>query len=80
MKVVGIRSSSFKGDDGEVVRGKNFYFIYPLEDGRGEGEGTDRVYLTEKRLSELGFSPAVGDEVEVEYNRYGKACGFRFIG
>lgn len=80
MKVVGIRSSSFKGKDGEAVRGTNFYFIYPLEKGKGEGEGTDRVYLTEGRLSELDFIPTIGDEVAVEYNRYGKASGFRLIG
>lgn len=80
MTIVGIRSSSFKGNDGEDVRGKNFYFTYPLEKGKGEGEGTDRVYLTEKRLSELDFVPAIGNEVEVEYNRYGKASGMRLIG
>lgn len=79
MKVVGIKSSSFEGSDGKEVRGTNFYFTYPLA-GKGDGEGTDRVYLTEKRLSELDFSPAIGDEVEVEYNRYGKASGLRLVG
>ncbi len=35
MTIVGIRPSSFKGDSGEMISGKNFYLIYPLEKGEG---------------------------------------------
>lgn len=77
--VVGFRKSSFKGGDGLEVKGVNIYLTYPLEKG-GEGVGTDRVYLTEKRLAECGYTPAVGDEVKPEYNRFGKCCGLEVIG
>ncbi len=73
MTIVGIRPSSFKGDSGEMISGKNFYLIYPLE--KGEGQGTERVYLTDDRLHKIGCNLTVGDEVRVEYNRFGKACG-----
>lgn len=74
-KIIGVRPSSFKGNDGQEVKGVNFYFTYPLD--QGEGHGADRVYLTETRLSQTGYTPKVGDEVEVVYNRFGKCSEFR---
>ncbi len=73
MKVIGFRKSSFRGDDGHDVSGINIYLTYPLD--KGEGQGTDRVYLTDARLAECGYTPKVGDEVKVEYNRWGKCSG-----
>ena len=73
MKVVGFRKSSFKGDDGQQVSGVNIYLTYPLD--KGEGQGTDRVYLTDAKLAECGYTPKVGDDVRVEYNRWGKCSG-----
>ncbi len=73
MTIVGIRPSSFKGDRGDTISGKNIYLIYPLDNG--EGQGTDRVFLTDERLHKLGCNPTVGDEVRVEYNRFGKPSG-----
>lgn len=73
MKVVGFRKSSFKGDDGQQVSGVNVYLTYPLD--KGEGQGTDRVYLTDAKLAECGYTPKVGDEVRLEYNRWGKCSG-----
>ena len=56
MKIIGIRPSEFKGDDGQTVTGKN-------------------IYLTTSKLNSLGYVPTVGDEVRLEYNRWGKCCG-----
>ena len=75
VKIIGIRPSSFKGDNGEEVSGKNFYYVYALD--KGEGHGAERVYLTDAKLSQLDFAPKVGDEVEIEFNRWGKCSGFR---
>lgn len=74
-KIIGIRPSSFKGDNGEEVTGKNFYYSYPLE--KGVGVGAERVFLTDKRLDACDFVPDVGDEVNPEFNRWGKCIGFR---
>lgn len=79
MKIIGIRKSEFKGDSGEVVKGVNFYLTEPMTANGAEGLMAERVYLTEKRLSEFGFTPKLGDEVAVEYNRYGKCSGMRLI-
>ncbi len=71
--LVGIRPSSFKGDRGETISGRNICPVYPLE--KSEGQGTGRVFLTDDRLLRCGYSPKVGDDVRVEYNRFGKPAG-----
>lgn len=71
MKVIGKRPSSFKGDDGTTITGINFYLTCPMDEP-GEGEASERIFLMDKRMKELGYEPEVGDEVKPEYNRYGK--------
>ncbi len=78
MTIVGIRKSSFKGDDGSTIKGVNIYVTYPMEGC--EGVATERLYLTEKRLGEIGYKPALGDEVKPEYNRFGKVAGLDLVG
>lgn len=70
MVIIGIRPSSFKGDDGTQVIGQNIYMTYSLD--RGEGDGAERVFVTNERLAQWPYRPTVGDEVDVIYNRYGK--------
>ena len=71
-KIVGIRRSEFKGADGTDVSGMNVYLTYPLD--KGEGIGTDRIFITDKKLSGWSYKPHVGDEVEMSYNKYGKVA------
>ena len=77
-KCVGIRPSSFNGNDGQTVNGKNLYFVYPLESG--EGHGTERVFMTVDKLSTCTVVPKVNDVVDIIYNRYGKVSDFRTSG
>lgn len=72
-KIIGIRPSSFTGNDGKEVSGRNIYLMYPLE--KGEGYGADRVYITDSKLVNWPYKPVVGDEVVLEYNRFGKCSG-----
>ena len=71
--VVGVRSINFKGKDGNPVTGKNIYFTEPLEEG--EGVSADRVFLSMDKLLKCQYDPKVGDEVRIEYNRYGRCSG-----
>ncbi len=73
MKIIGIRPSSFKGDKGDEVSGKNVYLTFPLE--KGEGLGAERIFLTDAKLNKWTYQPKVGDEVNVSYNRYGRCDG-----
>lgn len=73
MKIIGIRPSSFTGDNKEQINGKNIYVTYPLD--KGEGLAAERLFITEDKLAHWTYKPKVGDEVKVEYNRYGKCVG-----
>lgn len=73
MKIIGIRPSSFTGEDKTQISGKNIYFTYPLE--TGEGLGADRVFLSDIKLNQSAYQPKVGDEVNVFYNKYGRCSG-----
>ena len=72
-----IRKSSFKGDDGSQVSGVNLYLTEKCE--KGEGQSCERVYITDQRLTACGYVPKLGDEVALEYNRWGKCSGVRLI-
>ena len=70
MKIIGIRPSSFKGDKGEEITGKNIYVTFPLD--KGVGSGAERVFVTEAKMADWSYKPAVGDEVNIIYNRFGR--------
>lgn len=71
--VVGVRTINFIGKDGNPVTGKNIYFTEPLEDG--EGVSAERVFLSMDKLVKCQYDPRVGDDVHIEYNRYGRCSG-----
>ena len=70
MKIIGIRPSSFTGADKTQISGRNIYLTKPLE--KGEGLGSERIFVTDAKLSQWPYQPKVGDEVNVFYNRFGK--------
>lgn len=70
MKIIGIRPSSFKGDKGEDITGKNIYLTYPLD--KGTGLGAERIFVTDAKAADWPYKPAVGDEVKITYNRFGR--------
>ncbi len=73
MKIIGIRPSSFTGDDKSQISGENVYLTFPLE--KGEGLGAERIFVTNSKLNKWTYQPKVGDEVNVSYNRYGRCDG-----
>ncbi len=46
---------------------------------KGEGLSCERVYVLDKCLNDCGYVPKLGDEVRLEYNRYGKCCGVHLV-
>lgn len=74
-KIVGKIDSSFKPKDSETtVEGTTFYTTEAIDPKRGVGLSTDRFFLSKNKLSSLDFSPEVGMEVELFYNKYGKVA------
>ena len=68
--IIGMRSSSFTGNDGVQVTGRTIYYTEPLE--KGEGLSAGHVFLTDAKLVKCAYDPKVGDDIYIEYNRYGK--------
>ena len=42
---------------------------------RGEGHGSERIFVTDAKLNQWPYQPKVGDEVNVSYNRFGRCDG-----
>ena len=76
MKIVGVRDYSF--DDaktGRPVSGTTYFFTM---DGRGvDGQMTGKFSVTTAKRQNFDFLPSVGDEVFVDYDRYGKPSRFQ---
>lgn len=70
MKIIGYRESNFTTPDNKNISGYNIYVTYPLD--KGVGEGSERLFLTVDKLLACGYNPHIGDEIKVEYNRFGK--------
>lgn len=70
MKVIGLEEISFTGTDGKAVQGVRTYTVEPLQ--HGIGERGDNFFLSEAKLSKLGFTLAVGQVITPLYNRWGK--------
>ena len=74
MKIIGVVETSFKPKDGDTIKGMTIYATEAIDPKRGRGESAERFFLSEAKLSTLDFTPAVGQEVEVLYNRFGKVA------
>ena len=77
MEIVGIRPASFTASDGTKIEGKTVYVTEPMTAPNALGKATDRFFLSQKKLDELGFTLSIGMEVDVLYNRYGKVATLR---
>lgn len=66
IKVIGKRSVSFKGTDGNEVSGKTVYFVY--NDDRVDGVAPDKTFVRSGRHDPF----EIGKEYNVSYMRNGK--------
>lgn len=71
MKVIGRRKVSFKAQDGSQIEGLSLFCAYPITKD-GDGVGVEKIFLSANKLSQLDFMPELDDEINVQYNRFGK--------
>ena len=64
MKLIGFRKSDFLSKEGTSITGYTVYLSYPIT-GDGAGQACDRIYITDAKLAKCGYTPHVGDEVNV---------------
>lgn len=77
MTVIGVRTTRFKGNDGNEVSGISLYLSAPITK-YGVGQSAEKVFLSDRRagglLQDVGgkLENLLGAELDVYYNRYGK--------
>lgn len=71
--LIGYRRVNFQTDDGRQIHGYNLYYLINMDSGSDQdGSRGDKVYVPDNVLNEMGYTPSVGDQVTICYNRYGK--------
>lgn len=71
MKVIGIREVNFTAADGNKISGYSLFCSYPIT-RNGQGVAVDKLFLSDKKVAACGYFPELGDEINVQYNRWGK--------
>lgn len=79
MNIQGFKRCNFTTKEGSVVTGYNLYLSYPLSGEDADGIACDKVYMTDDKLAKCGYTPQVGDEVTLTYNKFGKAAAIMLI-
>ena len=79
MKVIGIRYVDFNAQDGKHVTGVSLFCSYPITKN-GSGVGVEKFFLSDAKLGYCGYKPEIGDEINVQYNRYGKVDSVTPVG
>lgn len=80
MKVIGFRRVDFAGTDGKQVTGYTVFCAFPIRSDSGVGTGVDKIFLSDRKLAECQYMPALDDEINVSYNRYGKVDYIALVG
>lgn len=78
-KIGGLEHKSFTTKEGDTIEGVSLYVTDKIPPQRGEGCMGDRIFLSKNKLNDLSFVPAVGMDIEVLYNKYGKVSTIRLI-
>lgn len=71
MTIIGKRKVEFDAQDGKHISGYSLFCSYPITKN-GEGFGVEKIFLSDNKLAQCGYFPEIGDEINVQYNRYGK--------
>lgn len=78
MKVIGFSERSFTAKDtGALIEGMYIFVTY--ESKSTTGSACDRFFISRQRLDACDYTPSLGDDIELLYNRYGKISGIRLM-
>lgn len=75
-EVVGFRSINFTDQKtGNNVTGTTLYVERPAENNHVTGMECQKIFVP----SSIRYEPAVGDSVQITYNRYGKISSVQIV-
>ena len=72
MEVVGVEGVNFTAKDGTEISGVSVYYTEHLDPDRGDGLFAGKLFFSAAKLAALNYSPAVGQVIQVLYDRFGK--------
>ena len=79
-KIIGIATTSFTPKDSDTpIEGATYYTTEPIDSKRGVGDKGDSFFMTKAKLAALDFTPAIGMDIEVLYNKFGKVATLRLL-
>lgn len=78
-KIIGLQHMDFDTKEGTHIDGTTLFVTNPIDPRRGTGDEAEKIFISSAKLKELSFSPSVGDNIEVLYNRYGKVRTLNLI-
>lgn len=81
IKVVGIRQVKFTAPDTkQEISGVRVYFLQDAPMRGLEGQSCDSVFLSNEAFNKLSYVPSIGQECNIDFNRYGKVSSFVPLG
>ena len=78
-RIIGTARTSFKWHVCALVEGTTIDVADPIDPSRGEGESAERYFLSKAKQTGLGFPVAVGQEVELLFNKFGKIASMKLL-
>lgn len=78
IEIVGTRKVDFTDDNGRKVNGLSIYYV--MDDDNTNGKMAGKLFLSDRRCSDVKHMPAPGDIVWVSYDRYGRPVDFTPVG
>lgn len=78
-KICGIENVAFVGKDGSEVRGKRIHFTEAIAADRGVGEAGDKIFLSAAKLVTMDFTPVVGQDIDILYDKNGRVKGVTVV-
>ena len=79
MKLIGIQRVDYTNKNGYHVMGYKLHTSTPAKTDEAIGEITEAVFVSDQVFGTCDHI-AVGDEIAIAYNKYGKVTGVSVIG
>ena len=79
MKLIGIQRVDYTNKNGYHVMGYKLHMSTPATRNDSIGEITDTEFVSDSVFATCEHI-AVGDEISIDYNKYGKVCAGAVIG
>ena len=79
MKLIGIQRVDYTNKNGYHVTGYKLHTSFPAKTNDSIGEITEAIFVSEQAFASCD-QLAVGDDISVAYNKYGKVTAVSVVG